>query len=247
LSLRIQQVRVTARQLERLPLPLLVSLQQDVGANDPGPGLGIVTAVADGSIVLFKAESTEAQTLTLDDFDTLCAGQAWLTAPVAAAPSDPDAVSSERFGFRWFVPELLKHRRVWRDVLLASAALQVIALGTPLFTQAIIDKVIVHHTQSTLVAIALAMVICTVFSSLLTWVRQYLVLHTGNRVDAVLGAAVWEHLLKLPVRYFEHRPTGVISARLHGVDNIREFVSGAAVSLVLDVPFLVICLGVMVW
>ena len=145
------------------------------------------------------------------------------------------------------MPELLKHRGVWRDVLLASAALQLIALATPLFTQAIIDKVVVHRTQSTLIAIGIAMLIFTVFTSLLTWVRQYLLLHTGNRVDAVLGAAVWEHLLRLPVRYFQHRPTGVVAARLHGVETIREFVSGAAVSLVLDLPFLVICLGVMFW
>ena len=75
-----------------------------------------------------------------------------------------------------------------------------------------------------------------VFSALLGWVRQYLVLHTGNRVDAVLGAAVFEHLFKLPPRYFEHRPTGVIAARLHGVETIREFVAGAAVTLLLDLP-----------
>ena len=87
----------------------------------------------------------------------------------------------------------------------------------------------------------------TVFSALLGWGRQYLVLHTGNRVDAVLGAAVWDHLLKLPLRYFERRPTGVVAARLQAVENIREFVSGAAVSLVLDLPFLLICLGVMLW
>jgi ATP-binding cassette, subfamily B, bacterial HlyB/CyaB len=78
-------------------------------------------------------------------------------------------------------------------------------------------------------------------------VRQYLVLQTGNRVDAVLGAAVWEHLLKLPLRYFQYRPSGVVAARLHGIENIREFVSGAAVTLVLDLPFLLICLGVMLW
>ncbi len=104
------------------------------------------------------------------------------------------------------------------------------ALATPLFTQAIIDKVVVHRTQSTLVAIGVAMLSFTVFTSLLTWVRQYLALHTGNRVDAVLGAAVWEHLLELPLRYFEHRPSGVVAAPLHGVESIREFVSGAAVS-----------------
>jgi subfamily B ATP-binding cassette protein HlyB/CyaB len=83
------------------------------------------------------------------------------------------------------------------------------------------------------------------FSALLTWVRQYLVLHTGNRIDAVLGAAVFEHLFKLPPRYFEHRPTGVIAARLRGVETIREFVAGAAVTLILDLPFLVIFVGIM--
>ncbi len=83
------------------------------------------------------------------------------------------------------------------------------------------------------------------FSALLSWVRQYLVLHTGNRVDAVLGSAVFAHLFKLPSRYFEHRPTGVIAARLHGVETIREFVSSAAVTLVLDLPFLLIFVGIM--
>ena len=154
---------------------------------------------------------------------------------------------SQAFSFRWFVPELLRHKTVWRDVLLASLALQLVTLATPLFTQAIIDKVVVHRTQSTLITIGIAMGLLTVFSALLSWGRQYLVLHTGNRVDAVLGAAVWSHLLKLPPRYFERRPTGVVAARLHAVETIREFVSGAAVSLVLDLPFLLICLGVMLW
>ena len=72
----------------------------------------------------------------------------------------------------------------------------------------------------------------------MSWVRQYLVLHTGNRIDAVLGRAGLRAPLKLPPRYFEHRPTGVLVARVHGVETIREFLSGAAVTLMLDVPFL---------
>jgi ATP-binding cassette, subfamily B, bacterial HlyB/CyaB len=120
-------------------------------------------------------------------------------------------------------------------------------LSTPLFTQAIIDKVVVHRTESTLIAISVAMAIFVVFSALLSWVRQYLVLHTGNRVDAVPGAAVRAHLLKLLSRYYEYRSNGVVAARLHWLETIREFVSGAAVSLVLDLPFLVICLGVMLY
>jgi len=83
------------------------------------------------------------------------------------------------------------------------------------------------------------------FNAGMSWLRQYLVLHTGNRVDAVLAAAVFEHLFQLPPRYFEHRPTGVVAARLQGVETIREFVSSAAVTLVLDIPFLLIAVAVM--
>ena len=248
LSLRIKRVKVSAKRLERLILPLLVALRPGQGAQGERlPSLGIVTAVSDGKVVLFKAGQGTPQIITNAEFDDLSAGSAWLVSPEAEQASDPDAAQARRFGFRWFVPELLKHRHVWYEVLLASATLQLIALATPLFTQTIIDKVVVHRTQSTLIAIAIAMVIFTIFTSLLTWVRQYLVLHTGNRIDAVLGATVWEQLLKLPLRYFQYRPTGVIAARMHGVENIREFVSGAAVTLILDLPFLMICLGVMLW
>jgi subfamily B ATP-binding cassette protein HlyB/CyaB len=109
----------------------------------------------------------------------------------------------------------------------------------------VIDKVVVHRTESTLAVIGIGMALFAIFSALLSWVRQYLVLHTGNRVDAVLGAAVFEHLLKLPPRYFETRPTGVITARLRGVENIREFIASAAVTLVLDLPFLLIFVAIM--
>lgn len=259
LGLRIKAVRAAAHSIERQVFPLLVGLRPPEGSEGvdagPGPALGIVTAAGHGKVVLFKAGTTAALTLHAKDFAELHDGSAWLCAPACEAAGDPEAVAASgaaagtarRFGFGWFVPELLRHRRVWRDVLLGSAALQLIALTTPLFTQAIVDKVVVHRTQSTLIAIGVAMAVFVLFTSLLTWVRQYLVLHTGNRVDAVLGAAVWEHLLKLPMRYFEHRPTGVVAARLHGVETIREFVASAAVTLVLDLPFLIICVGVMLW
>jgi subfamily B ATP-binding cassette protein HlyB/CyaB len=252
LGLRVRETALRRGAVLRHTFPLLVTLEQAASADEQRQtgraSLGIVTAAHDAKVVLFRAGTNTPVTLSVAEFDVECAGTAWLMAPRAEAASDPDAVGdAQRFGFRWFVPELLKHKPVWRDVLLASLALQLVALATPLFTQAVIDKVVVHRTESTLIAIAAAMAMFLSFSSLLTWVRQYLVLHTGNRVDAVLGAAVWEHLLKLPLRYFHYRPTGVVAARLHGVETIREFVSGAAVSLVLDLPFLLICLAVMLW
>jgi subfamily B ATP-binding cassette protein HlyB/CyaB len=155
------------------------------------------------------------------------------------------APAASRFGFRWFAQELLRHRRIWRDVLAASLFIQLIGLTTPLFTQVIIDKVVVHQTESTLIAIAVGLVMFMLFNSGMSWLRQYFVLHTGNRVDAVLGSQVLRHILRLHLPYFEHRPTGVLIARVHAVETIREFMSGAAVSLVLDFPFLLIFVAVM--
>jgi ATP-binding cassette, subfamily B, bacterial HlyB/CyaB len=149
------------------------------------------------------------------------------------------------FGWPWFWNEIAKHKRVWRDVLLASLFIQLLALATPLFTQVVIDKVVVHQTTNTLVVIALGLAMFLVFNAGMSWLRQYLVLHTGNRVDAVLGSQVFRHLLRLHLPYFEHRPTGVLVARVRAVETVREFTAGAAVSVILDFPFLLIFVALM--
>jgi subfamily B ATP-binding cassette protein HlyB/CyaB len=163
----------------------------------------------------------------------------------AADPEGDGAPEAARFGFRWFAAELLRHKRVWRDVLAASLFLQLIGLATPLGTQVVIDKVVVHRTESTLVAIAAGLAMFLLFNAGMSWLRQYLVLHTGNRVDAALGSQVFRHLLRLHLPYFERRPTGTLVARLHAVETIREFLAGAAVSLLLDLPFLAVFVAVM--
>ena len=221
-------------------------------------GLALLVRLEKNTVLFFEPDSQEPQHLPLAEFTTRCAGHVLQFAAPKACPESVEAASPEpgrrskgvddkdkEFGFRWFVPELLKHKKVWYDVLLASLALQLIGLATPLFTQTIIDKVIVHHTMSTLAVIAVGMVIFMVFNAVMSWVRQYLATHTGNRIDAVLGAQVFAHLFRLPLRYFEHRSTGTLVARLQGIESIREFLSGAAVTLILDVPFLVIYLAIM--
>jgi subfamily B ATP-binding cassette protein HlyB/CyaB len=150
-----------------------------------------------------------------------------------------------KFGFRWFWAELLRHKRIWRDVLLASFFIQLIGLTTPIGTQVVIDKVVVHQTESTLIAIAVGLAMFLLFSAAMSWLRQYFVLHTGNRVDAVLGSQVFRHLFRLHLPYFEHRPTGTLVARMQAVETVREFMAGAAVSVILDFPFLLIFAAVM--
>ena len=209
----------------------------------------IVVQASEKGMVLFEVGTNTPKVMTHEEFALRYADAAFLLALETKGIQDPDGAITKQaeFGFRWFIPELLKHKRVWRDVLIASLIIQLLALGTPLFTQVIIDKVVVHRTQSTLIVIGIALAVFMIFSALLSWVRQYLILHTGNRVDAVLGSTVFDHLFKLPTRYFEHRPTGVVAARLHGVETIREFIASAAVTLILDFPFLFIFLAMMLY
>ena len=171
----------------------------------------------------------------------------WLLGIGGAATAFPlNSPTSIRFSLRpaRSIPTVPPGRSASR-ILLASLSIQLVGLATPLFTQVIIDKVVVHQTHSTLIVLGVALILFMVFTSVMTWLRQYLILHTGNRIDAVLGSQVFRHLLRLPLPYFEFRPTGTLVARLHGVETIREFVSGAAVTLILDLPFLLIFLAVM--
>jgi subfamily B ATP-binding cassette protein HlyB/CyaB len=235
-----------ADSLERLPFPCLGFARALDAANDPAPPTPALLVRADGERLLYLLANENApRSLARGEFAERFEQTVLLAAPAPIPPDDPDGARKRAFGFRWFLPELARHRGIWRDVLAGSAAIQVIGLATPLFTQVIVDKVVVHHTQSTLLAIALGLAIFLVFGAGITWMRQYLVLHTGNRIDAVLATQVFAHLFRLPLAYFEHRPTGTTVARLHGVETIREFVTGAAISLALDLPFLVLTLALM--
>lgn len=209
----------------------------------------LILQADDTHVLVVEHADTAPQTFSLAQFGERYLGQITRVTPKMEEGLDADSLEQERqarrFGFRWFVPELLKHKKLWQEILLASLVIQLIALATPLFTQAIIDKVVVHRTQSTLFVIAIGMLVFMIFSAGLSWLRQYLVLHTGNRVDAVLGSAVFDRLFKLPPLYFQHRSTGVIAARMHGVETIREFIASAAVTLILDLPFLLIFVAVM--
>ena len=253
--------------------PVLVTLKPS--ANEPShdsntevtekeqlSNLAIVLKCDKERVLWIKPDTEQPETISYLEFSVLVTGQVLLaskrndanqTAAELEAQANPQstAVKSEAaqrpFGFKWFIPELLKHKTVWREILLASLAIQIVALATPLGTQVIIDKVVVHHTTSTLIVVAIALGIFMVFNAIMSWVRQYLVLHTGNRIDAVLAHKVFGHLLHLPMRYFEHRPTGTLVARLHGVETIREFLAGSLITLLLDFPFLIVFLAIMFW
>jgi subfamily B ATP-binding cassette protein HlyB/CyaB len=200
-------------------------------------------------VVELRESGVEPVQLPVGSFNALYTGYA-LHAGVEAAPSEVAGdleAPPRRFGLHWFLRELVRYPGIWRDALLAALFMQLVALLVPLLTQVIIDKVITHRTVNTLIVVAGALVLATVFSAVLGWVRQYLVLHTGTRIDSVLGGQVFAHLLRLPARYFEHRPTGVLVARLYGVETIRDFLAGAALGLLIDLPFMFLFVAVMLY
>ncbi len=264
LGFKAQRHLRAANEIQRAPLPCLALLKSTEACAETSTeagmyhgtealketvahALALVVKADEERIVMFEPGAASGATLSAADFERRYAGELILFAPQPEPLADTDsaAAGKEAFGFSWFVPELLKHRKIWRDVLLASLTIQLVALATPLFTQVVLDKVIVHQSLNTLTVIGIALGLFLVFNAGMGWIRQYLVLHTGTRVDAVLGTQVFDHLLRLPPRYYDYRPTGVVVARLHGVETIREFVAGAAVTLLLDLPFLLIFLGVM--
>jgi subfamily B ATP-binding cassette protein HlyB/CyaB len=249
LGFRCELSERSADTAESWAFPCVVFLRAEPaedGAPKPGIGLALLVRADTERVLLFNPGANAPTTMSRGDFAARHAGQALFATPAAPSVEDPDAPRATRaFGFRWFVPELLKHRSTWRDVLIASLAIQLMALAVPLLTQVVIDKVVVHRTINTLVVVGVAMALFMIFSAIMSWVRQYLILHTGNRIDAVLATRVFDHLLKLPLRYYETRPTGVIVARVNGVEQIREFLASAAVTLLLDCPFLFVFLAIM--
>jgi len=150
-----------------------------------------------------------------------------------------------KFDFSWFVPAVVKYRRLLLEVLAVSFVLQLFALITPLFFQVIMDKVLVHRGFSTLDVIAVGLLAVVTFEVVLGTLRSYVFAHTSSRIDVELGARLFRHLLALPLSYFQARRVGDSIARVRELENIRSFLTGNALTLVLDLVFSVVFLAVM--
>ncbi len=152
-----------------------------------------------------------------------------------------------QFDVRWFLQAMVKYRRLLGEVLLASFFLQLFALITPLFFQVVIDKVLVHRGMSTLNVLIIGLLAVSIFESLLTALRTYVFSHTTNRIDVELGARLFKQLVALPISYFETRRVGDSVARVRELENIRNFITSSALTLVIDLFFTFVFLAVMAY
>ena len=233
-GLQTQLAEVPEDLIERVTTPALVLSGDELAvlyAVRPGevligaPREGLVTrSVAD----LMRLQSEEAQGLPVLLLRTL--------------PSTPKS----RFGLKWFIPAIRKNRRALIEVLVASLFVQLFQLMNPLLIQQIIDKVIGQNGMNTLPVLAVLLVAFSIFENMLTALRTNLFVDTTNRIDLSLGEVIIDHLLKLPLGYFDRRPVGELSSRLGEMENIRSFLTGTALTVVLDSVFSVIYIAVMI-
>ena len=204
-------------------------------------GRYVVLAKLEGEKALIQ-DPVEARPLVLsrEQFESAWSGQLLLFTKRANL-----RLQDLKFDFTWFIPAIVKYRLFLGEVFVASFFLQLFALLTPLFTQVVIDKVLVHKGFTTLYVLAVGMIAMALFDAILGGLRTYLFSHTTNRIDVGLGAQLFRHVLALPLAYFEARRVGDTVARVRELEHIRQFLTSHSVTVVLDLVFTVVFLAVM--
>jgi subfamily B ATP-binding cassette protein HlyB/CyaB len=216
--------------LARLALPAI--------AESRDGGFLVVAKVGDDSAVV--QVGGRPLLMSRDEFEASCSGRFVLLARRASLRD-----LARRFDISWFLQAMQKYRGLLGEVFAASFFLQLAGLITPLFFQVVTDKVLVHRGYTTLDVLIIGLLAVSVFETLLGALRTYVFSHTTNRIDVELGARLFRHLMALPVAYFEARRAGDSVARVRELENIRNFLTGSALTLVLDLLFTFVFLAVL--
>lgn len=232
LKLKARAAQSSPERLARTPLPAIAA-----GLD----GGWFLIARAEGDKVLIQDPREQApRILSHDELMARWSGQLILVASRASTLGD-----FARFDVTWFIPALVKYRHLLRDVLVVSFFIQLLALISPLFFQVTIDKVLGHRSYSTLDVLCFGLLLVSVFEVLLGGLRSYVFSHTTNRIDVELGSRLFRHLLALPLPYFGARRVGDSVARVRELENIRNFLTSSAVTVILDLFFAVVFVAVM--
>ncbi|MDA7415012.1 type I secretion system permease/ATPase [Xenophilus arseniciresistens] len=241
LDLKAKSVRTTADRLPHTPLPALAVLRSESGEQR--------------FVILAKCEGQGAQRVLIQD-PAASSGRPVIQAMEAFAShwsgeliliTSRASLAGElaKFDFSWFIPSLVKYRKLLGEVLLISFILQLFALVSSLFFQVVMDKVLVHRGLTTLDVLVIGLLVVVVFESLLSGLRSYVFSHTTNRIDVELGARLFRHLVQLPLAYFQARRVGDSVARVRELESIRSFLTGNALTVLLDVVFSIVFVAVM--
>ena len=191
----------------------------------------------DKKVAVLDPLSSEA-VVVLQDRATFC--RQWLGQVIFVKREYKLSDPKQPFGFRWFIPEILKQKNAFRDILIAAVAMHVLGMASPIFFQLVIDKVLTHQSETTLWVLGAGMVLALVFDAVFGYLRQLLTLAATNKIDMRLTRRVFSHLLTLPIDYFETATAGVITNHMRQLERIRSFLTGRIFSTGLDAIALVI-------
>jgi len=231
-KLKTRALNTDWERLTRTPLPALAECRDGAFI--------IVGKVVDDKVLIHDPRVGRPELLPREKFEAQWSGRLVLIARRAALGD-----LAREFNIAWFMQAIHKYRRILAEVLVASFFLQLFALVTPLFFQVVIDKVLVHRGLSTLDVLVIGLITVSIFESIVGALRTHVFAHTTNRIDVELGARLYRHLMALPIAYFEARRAGDSVARVRELENIRNFLTSSALTLVIDLFFTFVFLAVM--
>lgn len=229
-GVRAKRVASSFERLSRLPLPALANGLE---------GWFLIGRV-DGDAVLIQRPGRSPERLDRAAFETIWSGEI-----VLLTTRESVAGAAGRFDVTWFIPQLVRYRRLLGEVLLITLALNLLGLAAPLFFQNVVDKVLIHNTLATLQVLAIGFVAVSVWEVVFGWLRTRLFTETSQKLDVELGAKLFRHLLALPLAYFESRRVGDTVTRVRQLEQIREFLTSASLTVLVDPVFTIVFLVAM--
>ncbi|GAB4332359.1 MAG: hypothetical protein OHK0047_20400 [Leptolyngbyaceae cyanobacterium] len=246
-GLQLRHVKIDWSELRLLGLPALMLWQDTEDGSQERP-VGNGTRASRHWVVVYAVKGDR-----LIIADPLNPNQTCESIPRAIVEASWDGQlwqaetiqKQDRFSLAWFLPAVWKYRLLLSEVLLASFTLQVLGLASPIITQVVIDKVMVQGSLSTLDVMAFALLAVAFFEAILGTLRLFIFTHTARRLDLSLSAQLFRHLMRLPLSYFESRRVGDTVARVQELENIRQFLTGTAMTVILDAIFAVVYLTIM--
>lgn len=239
LGLKAKLSKASPDRLQLNPLPALAVMR-----TDDGNLRVVILAQCDGQRVLFQDVDQQGRP-TIEALEIFA--QQWTGELILVTSRASLAGELAKFDFSWFIPSLVKYRKLLGEVLLISFFLQLFGLVSPLFFQVVMDKVLVHRGLTTLDVLVIGLLVVVIFESVLNALRAYVFSHTTSRIDVELGSRLFRHLVQLPLAYFQARRVGDSVARVRELENIRSFLTGNALTVVLDVLFSVVFIAVMLF
>ena len=199
----------------------------------------IIARVQDDKAIIVTDDIPQPQMITVSEL-----WEKWNGIAVLISKKGMEA-NEAMFSFKWFIPTILKYKKEFILVLLATFVIQILGILTPVMTQVVVDKVLSHNTLSTLNVLAIGIAVVYVFDLILALAKNYLFTHTTNRIDVMLSQRLFNHLFALPLRYFESRRAGETVARVRELDSIRHFLTGTPLSSMIDLVFIVVYIVVL--